>query len=86
MGGGPVMRGRWLKWRYVAVWIVLILEELFVAAAPAVAAAALLIPALIRQRGRLAYGSEWILVALIFYLVYRLVHELICDRIFGEGA
>ncbi len=74
------------KWRCAALWAALILAELMVAAAPAVTTAVLLIPALIKQRGRLAYGSEWILVTLIFCLMYRTVHELVCDRIFGEEA
>ncbi len=86
-GGWQVKRyGSYQKWRYAAVWAALILAELLIAAAPAVATAALLIPALIKQRGRLAYGSEWILVTLIFWLVYWMVHELVCDRIFGKEA
>ena len=68
----------------VAAWTVMITIELIVAAVPAVGTAALLVPYANAWRGCTAVGSEWLAVAIVFCLTFKLVHNWICNRIFEE--
>lgn len=72
------------KAQQIAAWTVLILAELVISALPAVVTAAIVLPIVYRERGYLAYGSEWFLIAIVFCAAYSTIHNKVCDRIFEE--
>lgn len=72
--------------KLVAVWAVVYLVEILMAAAPAALTAAVLIPITLGRRGQFAVGGEWLLIAIIFCLSFWKVHNAVCDRVFGEEA
>jgi len=72
------------KVQQITAWTVLILAELITAAIPTVVTAMIILPIAYRERGYLAYGSEWFLIAIVFCAVFGAIHNAVCDRIFEE--
>lgn len=78
-------RRRRRKAQRMAAWAALIFAELVVAAAPAVATAAALVPICRTARGNHALGWEWILVWLVFTAAYAAIHNAVCNKLEEEG-
>ena len=68
--------------RQMAAWAVVIACELLAAALPAAIAAAILLPAAYAERGYSAFGSEHVLVAMVFCTAYSIIHKWVCKKIF----
>lgn len=68
----------------IAAWVILYAAEVVIALIPAAAAAAILIPWVLADRGYFAVGGEWIAVGLIFYLTYVSIHNIVCSKIYGK--
>ncbi len=64
--------------------IVICICEVLFSAIPAVATALYIIPVLKRERGGMAFGSEWIFFVVVFLLVYGVARKIVDSRIFGE--
>lgn len=73
------------KVQYITAWSVVVAFELITSAAAAAVTAAIVIPLAQWERGYTAYGSEWLLIAIVFCATYYKTHNRICDRIFEEG-
>lgn len=69
--------------RYAA-WALLYGFEAVVAAAPAAALAAWLIPAAARERGYVGMGGEWLIIGVVFWLSFTATHRWVCRKIFEE--
>ncbi len=68
-----------------SAWVLAILTELVVAAIPARAAAAFLLPMGYKERGGPGFGGEWIVIMLLFCGTYTAVHYWLCKKLFkGE--
>lgn len=74
------------KIKRIVAWTAVYLFEIFVAAVPTVITAAILVPAALRERGYFAIGGEWIAVGIVFYTSYAIIHNAVCDAIFGKEA
>lgn len=70
--------------QFIAAWAVVIAIELAVSAALAAVTAVIVLPIAYKERGYIAYGSEWLLVAIVFCAAYYAIHNTVCDRIFEE--
>lgn len=70
--------------KYYAAWTVVYVIEIIVAAAPTIIAAVLLLPHIQMQRGGVAFGGEWILLALIFVLAFFYIDRKFMDWIYRE--
>lgn len=68
----------------MAAWAVVIAFELVVSAALAATTAVIVLPIAYRERGYIAYGGEWLLIAIVFCAAYYAIHNAVCDRIFEE--
>lgn len=68
----------------IAAWALLIAIELVVSAALAAVTAVFVLPIAYRERGYIAYGSEWALIAIVFCAAFYAIHNRVCDRIFEE--
>lgn len=73
------------KAQRITAWTVLVLGELIISAAVAAVTALVVVPIAYWERGYTAYGSEWLLVAIVFCFTYYEIHNRVCDRIFEEG-
>lgn len=73
------------KAQCITAWAVLVLGELIISAAVVAATALVVVPIAYWERGYTAYGSEWLLVAIVFCFTYYEIHNRVCDRIFEEG-
>ena len=67
-----------------AALVLVYLFEILVAAAPTAIAAAVFVPWAAQERGYTAVGGEWFLVAFVFYVSYVLVHNAVCDALYGK--
>lgn len=65
-------------------WTLIFAFEFIVSAAPAAITAAFLIPMANASRHYPGVGGEWIAIMIVFCLVFKAVHERICDWIFEE--
>lgn len=70
----------------VRAWTLLIVIELLISAVPTAITAAILIPLAYWQRGYYGVGGEWLVILIVFCTTYIVIHNRICDRIFGEEA
>lgn len=68
----------------IMAWVILIATEAAIAAVPAGAVALVALPVANASRGIYEVGLEWVLIAAVFYATFRLVHEMVCRKIF-EG-
>lgn len=73
------------KAQCITAWTVLVLGELIISAAVAAVTALVVVQIAYWERGYTAYGSEWLLVAIVFCFTYYEIHNRVCDRIFEEG-
>lgn len=76
------------KWYHriirAALWAVVILVELVLAAIPAAVAAMFLLPTGFKARGEAAFGVEWLIITLLFCATYTAIHYWFCRKIFEE--
>lgn len=70
--------------KYYAAWAIIYVIETVIAVAPTMLAAVLLLPYMQIQRGEIAYGGEWILLALVFILAFYYTDRRFMDLIYGE--
>lgn len=68
----------------IAAWAVVIAIELAISAALAAVTAVIVLPIAYKERGYIAYGSEWALIAIVFCAAFYAIHNRVCDRIFEE--
>lgn len=73
------------KIKRTAAWAVLIAFELAAAAVPAVIMAAVAFPIAYAERGGAGIGGEWLLVIVVFCWTFGMIHNRVCDRIYGEA-
>lgn len=72
------------KFRNIGAWTLLLLVELFLSAIPTAITAAVVLPLAYAERGYVAIGSEWLIIALVFCIAYAVIHNKICNAIFEE--
>ena len=67
-----------------AAWALVYLFEILTAAVPTAIAAVVFVPWAAHERGYFAVGGEWVLVAFVFFVCYVLIHNAVCDTLYGE--
>lgn len=72
------------RFQQIRAWTALILLEILFAAVPTAGAAAVFLPLAYAERGYMAMGSEWLIIAAVFCITYRITHNRVCDKIFGQ--
>ena len=72
------------KIKRTVAWAVLIAFELAAAAVPAVIMAAAAFPIAYAERGGAGIGGEWLLIIVVFCWTFGMIHNRVCDRIYGE--
>lgn len=77
-------RKRRQKLRQIGAWTLLLVAEQ-AAAVPSALVAAVLLPFARWERGCVAIGSEWLLIALVFCIAYCVIHRRVCNKIYKEG-
>lgn len=65
-------------------WTVVLLVEAVIAAAPAAVVATVVLPLAYEQRGYMAMGGEWLMIAATFCGAFYAIHQWICDKIYEE--
>lgn len=69
----------------VIIWVLVFAAELLLSALPAALVAAELLPLAYAERGRMAFGGEWLVVALVFCIAFHAVHAEVCKTTEKEG-
>ncbi len=78
-------RNRAKEWRRVGAWTLLGLVELAAAAFPTAILAVILVSLAHAQRGYMAFGGEWLVIAVAFCIIFTVVHNRVCDELFKGG-
>ena len=73
------------KIKRAAAWTVLIALELAMSAVPTVIMAAVAFPIAYAERGGAGIGGEWLLIIVVFCWTFGMIHNRVCDRIYGEA-
>lgn len=69
---------------YYAAWAAICIAEALLSAAPTALGAAVFIPMANSCREQPGFGSEYLLLAIIFIAAFTAIHNWTCDRIFGR--
>ena len=64
----------------VIVWVLMLLAELLLSAIPAALIAAELLPLAYAERGRMAFGGEWLAIILVFCTMFYAIRTEIYNR------
>lgn len=69
---------------YHAAWTAICIAEALLSAMPTALGAAIFIPIANSSREQPGFGSEYLLLAIIFFTAFRAIHNRTCDRVFGK--
>lgn len=72
------------QFQQIGAWTALIMLEILIAAVPTAGVAAVFLPLAYAERGYMAMGIEWLIIAAVFCITYSIAHKRACDRIFGQ--
>jgi len=66
--------------RPIILWVLILVTELLLSAVPAALVAAELLPLAHAERGRMAFGGEWLAVVLVFGIAFYAIRTEVCNR------
>ena len=69
----------------VVIWGLILAAKLLLSAIPAAMVAVELLPQAYTERGRMAFGGEWLVIALVFCGAFYAVHAEVCKTTEKEG-
>ena len=70
--------------RYLSRWALVVIIETIMAAVPTALLAVIIVPLANASREHFDIGGEWLVLELVFYITFVIIHNKLCDAIYGK--